>query len=111
MKFKKGFYLLFVVVFSCIVLAACGEEEGGSAEMETYEYDNSGDVTIENESLELSVSGASTQVQITDKKTGKVYRSNPTAGDVAKYAKATGQFKDILSATLGLTYSNTVPVL
>lgn len=107
MKFKKGFYLLFVVVFSCIVLAACGEEEGGSAEMETYEYDNSGDVTIENESLELSVSGASTQVQITDKKTGKVYRSNPTAGDVAKYAKATGQFKDILSATLGLTYSNT----
>lgn len=106
MKFKKGLYLLLVVVLSCIGLAACGEQESSTAEMETYEYDNSGDVTIENESLALSVSGSSTQVEITDKKTGKVYRSNPSAGDIAKYAKATGQFKDIISATLGLTYSN-----
>lgn len=106
MKFKKGFYLLLVVVFSCIGLAACGEESASTAEMETYEYDNSGDITIENDSLALSVSGSSTQVEITDKKTKKVYRSNPTAADIEKYGKATGQFKDILSATLGLTYSN-----
>lgn len=106
MKLKKGLFLFLVAVFSCIGLAACNEETGSTAEMETYEYDNSGDVTIENKFLALSVSGSSTQVEITDKKTKKTYRSNPTAADIAKYGKATGQYKDILSATLGLTYSN-----
>lgn len=106
MKFKKSLLLFLVVVLSCFGLAACGDENNSTAEMETYEYEGNGDVTIENDALALSVSGSSTQVEIKDKKTGKTYRSNPTADDIAKYANATGQHKDILSATLGLTYSN-----
>ena len=106
MKFKKSLLLFLVVILSCFALAACNEESGSTAEMETYEYDGSGDVKIENDSLAVSVSGSSTQVEITDKKTGKVYKSNPSAEDIAKYGNATGQYKDVLSATLGLTYSN-----
>lgn len=106
MKFKKAFYLFLLVILSCFVLAACNEGTGSTAEMETYEYESGEDVKIENDSLAVNVSGSSTQVEITDKRTGKVYKSNPTAAEVKKYANATGQFKDILSATLGLTYSN-----
>lgn len=103
---KNKLYLLLLVVMSCFVLAACNDDSTGAGEMETYTYDNSGDVTIENEALSLTVSGSSTKVTITDKKTGKVYTSNPSAEDVEKYADAEGQHKDILHATLGLTYSN-----
>lgn len=40
------------------------------------------------------------------KKTRKTYRSNPTAEEIEKYANADGQYKDVLSATMALTYSN-----
>ena len=40
---KKKLYLLLIAVLSCFMLVACGESEGNSTEMETYEYDNSGD--------------------------------------------------------------------
>lgn len=103
---KNKLYLLLIAVLTCFVLAACGEASDGQTEMETYEYDNSGDVTIENDSLKLTVSGSSTQLEITDKATGKVYKSNPTAEEVEKYADADGQYKDVLSSTLNLTYSN-----
>lgn len=103
---KNKLYLLLIAILSCFVMVACGESEGGNVEMETYEYDNSGDVTISNGSLSLTVSGSSTQIAVKDEKTGKVYRSNPTAEEIQKYAKADGQYKDVLSATLDLTYSN-----
>ena len=103
---KNKLYLLLVAVLCCFVLSACGDEGSGTGELAAYEYDNSGDVTIANDSLSLTVSGSSTQVEIKDKKSGKTYRSNPSAADIAKYANATGQHRDILSATLGLTYSN-----
>ena len=102
---KNKLYLLLVAIVACLCLVACGESEE-QGEMGTYEYDNSGDVTIENDSLKLTVSGSSTQLEITDKASGKIYRSNPTAEDIEKYADADGQHKDVLSATLGLTYSN-----
>lgn len=103
---KNKLYLLLIAVLTCFALVACGESDEGQGEMETYEYDNSGDVTIENDSLKLTVSGSSTQLEITDKATGKVYNSNPTAEEVEKYANADGQYKDVLSSTLNLTYSN-----
>ncbi|MCH5252008.1 MAG: hypothetical protein J1F22_03440 [Lachnospiraceae bacterium] len=103
---KNKLYLLLVAVLCCFILSACGENSSGGGEIIAYEYENGGDVTIANDSLSLTVSGSSTQVAITDKKSGKTYRSNPSAADIAKYANATGQHKDILSATLGLTYSN-----
>lgn len=103
---KSKLYLLLIAVLSCFVFVACGEEEGNSAEMETYEYDNSGDVTISNGLLSLTVSGSSTQIEVKDEKTGKTYRSNPTAEEIEKYANADGQYKDVLSATMALTYSN-----
>lgn len=103
---KNKLYLLLIAVLTCVVLVACGEANDGQTEMETYEYDNSGDATIENDSLKLTVSGSSTQLEITDKATGKVYKSNPTAEEVEKYADADGQYKDVLSSTLNLTYSN-----
>ena len=99
-------YLLLITVMECFALSACGDSDEGTKEMKTYEYDNSGDVVIENDSLKLSVSGSSTQLEVTDKATGKVYRSNPTAEDVEKYANADGHYKDVLSSTLNLTYSN-----
>lgn len=103
---KKQLYLLLITVFCCFSLAACAEEENGSGEMKTYEYDNSGDVTVENDSLAFTVKGDSSQFEVKDKKTGKIYTSNPSAEDIEKYGEADGQFKDILSATLALTYSN-----
>lgn len=103
---KNKLYLLLIAILSCFALVACGESNGTNAEMETYEYDNSGDVTISNGSLSLTVSGSSTQFEVKDLKTGKTYRSNPTAEEIAKYAKADGQHKDVLSSTLALTYSN-----
>lgn len=102
---KNKLYLLLIAVITCLCLVACGDE-GKQKELGTYEYDNSGDVTIENDSLKLTVSGSSTQLEITDKATGKVYRSNPTAEEIEKYADADGQHKDVLSAVFGLTYSN-----
>lgn len=103
---KNKLYLLLVAILSCFVLVACGETENSTANMETYEYDDSGDVTISNGTLSLTVSGSSTQIAVRDERNGKIYRSNPTAEEIQKYAKADGQFKDVLSATLGLTYSN-----
>lgn len=103
---KKKLYLLLIAVLSCFLFVACGESDEGGKEMETYEYDNSGDVTIENDSLKLTVSGSSTQIEITDKATGKTYSSNPSSEDVEKYAAAEGHYKDVLSSTLNLTYSN-----
>lgn len=103
---KNKLYLLLVAILSCFVLVACGETENSTANMETYEYDDSGDVTISNGTLSLTVSGSSTQIAVKDERNGKIYRSNPTAEEIQKYAKADGQFKDVLSATLGLTYSN-----
>lgn len=103
---KNKLYLLLIAILSCFVMVACGESSNNSAEMETYEYDNSGDVTISNGSLSLTVSGSSTQIEVKDEKTGKTYRSNPTPEEIAEYANAEGQYKDVLSATLDLTYSN-----
>lgn len=103
---KNKLYLLLIAVLSCFLLVACGESETANTEMETYEYDNSGDVTISNGSLSLTVSGSSTQIEVKDEKTGKIYQSNPSAEDIAKYANADGQHKDVLSSTLNLTYSN-----
>ena len=93
---KNKLYLLLITVMACFALSACGDSDEGTKEMKTYEYDNSGDVVIENDSLKLSVSGSSTQLEVTDKATGKVYRSNPTAEDVEKYANADGHYKDVL---------------
>ena len=82
---KNKLYLLLIAVLCCFALSACSGDDTGSAEMKTYEYDNSGDVTIENDSLSLTVSGSSTQATILDKNTGKTYTSNPSADDIAKY--------------------------
>lgn len=103
---KNKLYLLLIAILSCFVFAACGETEDTTADMETYEYDNSGDVKISNGTLSLTVSGSSTQIEVKDERSGKVYRSNPTAEEIQKYCKSDGQFKDVLSSTLGLTYSN-----
>lgn len=103
---KNKLYLLLVAVLCCFIFVACGEESDGTGEMTAYEYDNSGDVTIENDSLSVTVSGSSTQAEIKDKRTGKTYLTNPSTTDIEKYAHAEGQHKDVLNATLGLVYSN-----
>ena len=54
---KNKLYLLLITVMACFALSACGDSDEGTKEMKTYEYDNSGDVVIENDSLKLSVSG------------------------------------------------------
>ena len=50
---KNKLYLLLITVMACFALSACGDSDEGTKEMKTYEYDNSGDVVIENDSLKL----------------------------------------------------------
>ncbi len=103
---KDKLYLLFALL-CCFVFTACGEDTSSMGELTTYEKgESSENVTISNDSLEFTVNGNNSQFTVTDKKTGKVYLSNPSAEDIKKYGNAKGQYEDILSATLGLTYSN-----
>lgn len=103
---KKKLYLFLLAIATCFILTACDSDEKKAVQMETYERENTNNVEIQDDSLKLTVEGETSQVVVTDLKTNKVYRSNPTAEDIQKYANAKGQYKDILSATLDLKYSD-----
>ena len=58
---------------------------------------------MENDALRFEMDGSTTQFQITDKKTGKTWYSNPV--DREKDAIARAINKDFLSSTLNVTYT------
>ncbi|MCM1245053.1 MAG: DUF5696 domain-containing protein [Roseburia sp.] len=104
---KKKFYLLLVAaIASMFALAGCGESTTGYKELTAYTNEDSKTETISNSALELTVDKDSSTFVLEDKAHGKVYRSNPTPEDIEKYANAKGQLKDVLNATMVLTYSN-----
>lgn len=104
---KKKFYVLLVAaIASMFALAGCGETTTGYKELTAYTNEDSKTETISNSALELTVDKDSTTFVLTDKANGKVYRSNPTQEDIEKFANAKGQLKDVLNATMVLTYSN-----
>ncbi len=104
---KKKFYVLLVaVIASMFALAGCGESTTGYKELTAYTNEDSKTETISNSALELTVDKDSTTFVLEDKVHGKVYRSNPTPEDIEEFANAKGQLKDVLNATMVLTYSN-----
>lgn len=103
---KKKFCLLLIATMASFALAGCGESETGYKELTSYTNEESQSQTISNSALELTVDKDSSTFTLKDKVHDKVYTSNPSAEDVEKYANAKGQLKDMLNATMILTYSN-----
>lgn len=103
---KRKLYVFLVAAISSVVLAGCGSSSTGYKELTSYTNKESQTETISNDSLELTVDKDSTVFELKDKIHSKVYTSNPSTEDIDKYAKADGQLKDVLNATLTLTYSN-----
>lgn len=103
---KKKFCLLLIATMASLALAGCGESETGYKELTSYTNEESQSQTISNSALELTVDKDSSTFTLKDKVHNKVYTSNPSAEDVEKYANAKGQLKDMLNATMILTYSN-----
>ncbi len=69
-------------------------------------YDGDGKkLTMENDQLLFEMDGSTTQFQITDKQTGKVWYSNPADREQDKIALS--QNKEFLSSTLNVTYTAT----
>lgn len=62
-------------------------------------------LTMENDQLLFEMDGNTTQFQVTDKQTGKVWYSNPTDREKDKIALSLN--KDFLSSTLNVTYTST----
>ncbi len=104
---KKKFCLLLVAaIASMFALIGCGESNTGYKELTAYTNEDSKTETISNSALELTVDKDSTTFVLKDKAHGNVYRSNPTPEDIEAFANAKGQLKDVLNATMVLTYSN-----
>lgn len=105
MKKKFGLLLLLTAAAS-FALAGCGESTSGYKELTSYTNEDSQSETISNSALELTVDKDTTAFTLTDKAHNQVYTSNPSKEDVEEFANAKGQLKDMLNATMLLTYSN-----
>ena len=105
-RMKKKWYLLLAAAVTSFALVGCGNSSSGYKELPSYTNADSQTVTIQNNNLELTVDKDTSAFVLKDKVKNKVYTSNPSHEDVEKYARATGQLKDILSSTMILTYSN-----
>ena len=103
---KKKLYVFLVAAAASIALAGCGASTTGYKELTSYTNKDSQSATISNSDLELTVDRDSTAFVLKDKVHNKIYTSNPSTEDITKYAKADGELKDVLNATLVLTYSN-----
>lgn len=103
---KKLTLLLVATIASMFALAGCSQSTQTYKEITAYTNAESQTETISNNALELSVDKDTTTFVLKDKIHDKEYRSNPSAEDIEKYANAKGQLKDVLNATMVLTYSN-----
>ena len=90
-------WFVFVPIYSV-------KEDSISEPPEIVMYEGDGaPLTMENEALLFEMDGATTQFKLTDKKTGKVWYSNPENRNADPIALSSN--KDALSATLNITYT------
>ncbi len=92
-----------LVVFVFIPIYSQQESKFGT-DPSVYEFGGENDpLTMESERLLFEMDAATTQFTVTDKKTGKVWYSNPPARD--KDTVARGANKEALSSTVNVTYT------
>ena len=95
--------LAALVIFVFIPLYGQQEEDDNNPPVVAF-YDGDGAaLTMENDRLLFEMDSNTTQFQVTDKKTGKVWRSNPEDAQQDRIAKSLN--KDMLSSTLLVTYT------
>lgn len=92
-----------LVIFVGIPLYSEQETEAENPPEITYYEGEAGQLTMENERLLFTMDQATTQFQVTDKRTGQVWASNPE--DAAQDPVALSLNKDTLSSTLIVTYT------
>jgi hypothetical protein len=92
-----------LVIFVGIPLYSQNDEVNENPPVVSY-YDGDGkELTMENEQLLFTMDGSTTQFTVTEKETGRIWRSNPE--DAASDSIALSQNKDMLFATLLVTYT------
>lgn len=102
---KKLLIASFVLVFASVFLTGCKEEDStGILQPRYYEEKEGQTYTIENESLKCELVGDTTTFKLTKKDTNEVWYSNPI--DIDKHGAQKGKFRDILSSTLLVQYTN-----
>ena len=95
--------LAALVVFVFVPIYSQQEEEISSPVV-IHSYAGDGKkLTMENDSLLFEMDGSTTHFQVTDKKTGKTWYSNPKDRDTDTIALAVN--KEMLSSTLNVTYT------
>ncbi len=95
-----------LAVFLCVsALSGCvpAEELGRTVEGYSYEEEKQ-EYVLENENLKLVLDPATTYFTVTDKKNGKVWRSNPE--NAAEDPAADGENKNLLQSTLTVEYQS-----
>ena len=98
--------LAALIIFVFVPLYSA-EEKSFGRETEVYYYEGDGKpLTMENDQLLFEMDGSTTQFTLTNKKTGKVWYSNPVDRDKDPIAK--GINADLLSSTLAISYYDSV---
>ena len=95
--------LAALVIFVGIPLYSQKEDVNENPPVVSY-YDGDGkELTMENDQLLFAMDGSTTQFTVTEKESGRVWRSNPE--DAASDAIALSQNKEMLFSTLLVTYT------
>ena len=92
-----------LVIFVGIPLYSQKEEVNENPPVVSYYEGDGKELTMENEQLLFTMDGSTTQFTVTEKETGRIWRSNPE--DAASDSIALSQNKDMLFATLLVTYT------
>ncbi|MDR1700411.1 MAG: DUF5696 domain-containing protein [Lachnoclostridium sp.] len=104
---KKRGIITFLIMFAAFFMAGCADDETNAILEPRYYEGTAGQVhTIENESLKLELDGDTTTFQLTNKKTGQIWYSNPNERDTL--GKGEGIHQDVLSSTLLVRYSSKI---
>ncbi len=101
--------VVLLVVFVGIPLYAPQEQESEKPPFISYYEDGAQTISMENEHLRFEMDAQTTQFQLTEKKTGRVWNSNPA--DAAQDSIAVSTNKNILQSTMIVTYSSASGVI
>ena len=101
--------VVLLVVFVGIPLYAPQEQESEKPPVISYYEDGAQTISMENEHLRFEMDAQTTQFQLTEKKTGRVWNSNPA--DAAQDSIAVSTNKNILQSTMIVTYSSASGVI
>nr|SIP63170.1 hypothetical protein [uncultured bacterium] len=97
--------LAALVVFVFVPIYSQKESTIGETPVVLNYEGEDGKLTMESDALLFEMDAATTQFQVTDKNTGKVWYSNPKDRESDKIALSLN--KDFLSSTLNVTYTST----